>query len=71
MKIEEIRSKTDSELAYDLESLKKDLFNLRFKASIDSVGNTAQITLQRRAIARINTVLHERAIGIRKQEPSA
>ena len=69
MKIEEIRSKTDSELDYDLKNLKKELFNLRFKASIDSVGNTAQINHHRRSIARISTVLHERAIGVRSQEP--
>ena len=65
MKIEEIRSKTDTELEFDLDKLKKELFNLRFKASIDSVGNTALISQSRRSIARIHTVLHERAL---KQE---
>ena len=63
MKIEEIRSKTDTELGFDLEKLKKELFNLRFKASIDSVGNTALISQSRRSIARIHTVLHERALS--------
>ena len=61
MKIEEIRSKTESELSYDLESMRKELFDLRFKAAVDSSANTAKITLLRRSIARVHTVLHERA----------
>jgi large subunit ribosomal protein L29 len=69
MKIEEVRSKTDSELDYDMERLKKELFDLRFRASIGSAQSTADISKNRRAIARIRTVLHERATGMRGQEP--
>ena len=68
MKIEDVRSKTDSELEFDLKGLKKELFDLRFKAAIESVGNTSVINRSRRSIARIETVLHERATGIRGQE---
>ena len=69
MKIEEIRSKTDSELGFDLENLQKDLFHLKFKAAYDSASSTALISENRRSIARILTVLHERKTGIRGQEP--
>jgi large subunit ribosomal protein L29 len=68
MKIEEIRSKTDSELDYDLAQVKKELFDLRMKASMESLANSARIRVLRRGVARINTVLHERATGIRGQE---
>ena len=68
MKIEEVRSKTDSELEFDMNNLKKEMFDLRFKASIGSAANPAAIRVHRRAIARIQTVLHERATGIRGQE---
>ena len=64
MKIEEIRSKTDPEIEFDLSSLKKELFDLRFRATIDTGSNTARITDLRRSIARANTVLHERKKGI-------
>jgi len=69
MKTEEARSKTDSELAFDLKGLKKELFELKFKAATDSGGSTAKIRENRRSIARINTILHERKSGVRGQEP--
>ena len=68
MKIQEARSKTDSELEYDLAQLKKELFGLRMKASTETLANSGQIRHFRRGIARINTVLHERAEGVRGQE---
>ena len=68
MKTEDIRSKTDSELDYDLNEAKKELFGLRLKASTESLANSAQIRSLRRTIARINTILHERATGVRGQE---
>ncbi len=69
MKIEEIRTKTDSELAFDLETMKKDLFELRFKAATETGANPARIRTLKRSIARINTILYERHQGIRGQEP--
>ncbi len=68
MKIEEIRSKTDSELEYDLGQAKKELFDLRMRASMESLANSARIRVLRRGIARINTILHERETGVRGQE---
>lgn len=65
MKIEEIRSKSDSELAYDLEHVKKELFELRIKAGTENIASPAQIRILRRTVARINTILHERANGVR------
>ncbi|MFT4539114.1 MAG: large subunit ribosomal protein L29 [Planctomycetota bacterium] len=68
MKIEEIRSKPDSELEFDMKKIERELFDLRFKASIESIASPAEISVQRRAIARIKTVLHERATGVRGAE---
>lgn len=68
MKIEEIRSKTDSELDYELKEMKKALFGMRIKASAETLANSAQIRVLRRGIARVNTVLHERSTGVRGQE---
>lgn len=68
MKIEEVRSKTDSELEYDLEQLKKELFDLRFRSATENTQNPSRIGVLRSSIARVNTVLHERAHGIRGQE---
>ena len=65
MKIEDIRAKTDSELEFDLANLKKELFDARFRASMGTDSNTGRIRDLRRSIARINTILHERATGVR------
>jgi large subunit ribosomal protein L29 len=69
MKIEEARSKTDAELEFDLERMKKELFDLRFRSATESVANPARIRQLRRSIARINTLVHERRAGVRGQEP--
>ena len=65
MKIEDIRAKTDSELDYELNNIKKDLFETRFRASMGTDAKTGRIRVMRRSIARIQTVLHERANGVR------
>ena len=69
MKIEEIRSKTDSELEFDIASMEKELFDLRFRSAAETAASPSRIPTLRRSIARIRTVLHERATGIRGQEP--
>ncbi|MCL4141025.1 UNVERIFIED_CONTAM: hypothetical protein GTU68_065631 [Idotea baltica] len=47
--------------------MKKELFGLRIKAAAETLANSAQIRDLRRSIARINTILHERATGVRGQ----
>lgn len=69
MNTDEIKSKTKSELDYELGKIKRELFDMRFKSATQSVANPAQIRVLRRTIARVNTILHERATGVRGQEP--
>ncbi len=64
MKIEEVRSKKDEELGYELGQMKKELFELRFKASTAGSTNPARIRTLKRTIARIHTVMHQRARGL-------
>ncbi len=68
MKIDDVRAKTDSELRYDVNGLKKELFGLRFRTAGETNASPSRIREARRAIARITTVLHERAHGIRGQD---
>jgi large subunit ribosomal protein L29 len=69
MKANEIRSKTETELEFELAKMKKELFDLRFKSATQSITNPARIRVLRRSIARIHTIQHERATGVRGQEP--
>jgi len=61
MKAEEIRTKTKDELMNQLVDLKKEAFNLRFQQASGQLQNTARIRQVRRDIARIQTVLNDKA----------
>ena len=69
MNIEEVRSKTDAELDFESANMKRELFDLRFRAATETSANPARIRILRRGIARVETVMHERRNGIRGQEP--
>lgn len=59
--LDELRNKTIDELNLDLVSAKKELFNLRFQNATNQLSNTARINEVRKNIARIQTVITERA----------
>ena len=61
MKIDEIRRLTSDELAAQLLSLKKEQFNLRFQAATSQLEKTHRVDEVRKDIARIKTVLRDRA----------
>ena len=67
MKIQEIRGKNDYELGNEVQKLRRELFDLRFRAKTQGLANSARLALLRRIIARIDTVRHERKLGIRAQ----
>ena len=59
--LEELKAKSVDELAQELVSAKKELFNLRFQNATNQLQNTARITEVRRNIARIQTVMSSKA----------
>ena len=59
--LKEYRAKSAQELAGDLTAAKKELFNLRFQNATNQLNNTARIQEVRKNIARIETVLREKA----------
>ena len=61
MKATDIRTKSDDELKQELLDLRKESFNLRFQAASGQIENTARKNLIRKDIARIKTILGERA----------
>ncbi len=60
MKASELREKTTEDLQELRETLRRGLFNLRFRGATDRVENTAEFGRTRRDIARIETILTER-----------
>lgn len=59
--VEDLKTKSDAELAQELVSAKKELFNLRFQNATNQLDNTARIKEVRRNIARIQTVITQKA----------
>jgi len=61
MNATELREKTPDQLREELSSLKKEQFNLRFQAATGSLENPARIKTVRRDVARVKTVLNQKA----------
>ena len=63
-KVHELR---DEELQEKLNSLKTELFNLRFSHATGQLSNPKQITTVKRDIARVKTVIRERELRASKE----
>ena len=61
MNAAEVRTKSEDELKTQLEALQKEAFNLRFQRASGQLENTARVREVRRTVARIKTILAERA----------
>ena len=61
VKAEALRAKTADELKTQLIDLKKEQFNLRFQAAGGQVENPTRAKIVRREVARIKTVLGQKA----------
>jgi large subunit ribosomal protein L29 len=61
MKVDDIREKSSDQLMEELVSLKKEAFNLRFQKATGQLENTARVRFVRRNIARVSTIITEKA----------
>ena len=59
--VEDLKAKSVVELNEELVAAKKELFNLRFQNATNQLDNTSRIKEVRRNIARIQTVISEKA----------
>jgi large subunit ribosomal protein L29 len=64
MKISELRDKTDDELRELEGSLRDRLLKLQIARATSRITNTSEFPRVRREIARIKTILTERAAGM-------
>ena len=58
--LENLRTKSVSELQDELVAAKKELFNLRFQNATNQLDNTSRIRDVRKNIARIQTVITQK-----------
>lgn len=63
MKASELRKKSVDELGKELVELRKAQFSLRMQLATQQTNNTAQLGKLRKDVARIKTILSERAVA--------
>jgi large subunit ribosomal protein L29 len=61
MKASDLRSKNPDELQKELEGLLKAQFGLRMQLATQQLGNTSQMKKVKRDIARVRTVMRQKA----------
>ena len=59
--VEDLKTKSAAELQEELVAAKKELFNLRFQNATNQLVNTGRIKEVRRNIARIQTLIAQKA----------
>jgi large subunit ribosomal protein L29 len=67
LSLKEMREREDGELHQEIEKLRKEQFDLRFKGATEAVSSPARFHQIRRSVARLKTLLRERALGVRGQ----
>ena len=63
--IDDLRVKSDEQLADDLGELKREQFNLRFQAATNQLERPARVKEVRRQIARIKTLQSQRSAAVK------
>jgi len=66
MKVDEIRDMSADEQVQKLQSLKEELFNLRFQHATGQLENPMRLREVKKSIAQVKTVQREVELGIRK-----
>lgn len=61
MNAAEMRTKTELELNSELVELRREQFNMRMQRAVGQLGNPSRFNEIRKEIARIKTVLNEKA----------
>jgi large subunit ribosomal protein L29 len=62
MKAADLRELTVDELQAKIKELEEEVFNLKFQVASQQLENTARLKESRRDIARLKTIMREKAI---------
>jgi large subunit ribosomal protein L29 len=64
LRVDEIRALNEEELAKQLESAHRELFDLRFRRETKQLVNHREVRRVKKEIARLETIKRERELGI-------
>jgi len=68
--LDQLRQATSEELAERKQHITESLFNLRFRLASGQIEDPKRVRKYRKAIARIDTILRERQLGINQRGQS-
>jgi large subunit ribosomal protein L29 len=66
MKAKQFHEMSNDELKVKLKDLKQELFNLRFQHATGQLSNPKSLTVCKKDIARVMTIIRERELGIKR-----
>jgi large subunit ribosomal protein L29 len=66
LKVDEIKAFSTDELKKQLEAAREELFNVRLRLATRQLTNHRELPRLQKKIARIETILRERELGIRQ-----
>lgn len=66
MKADEIRGLADAEVTAKIAELEEERFRLRFRSGTEALEEPLRLRSIRKDIARLQTVLRERALGLKR-----
>lgn len=64
MRAQEMRELTSQKLVDELDDSQKELLKLRFRIVTKQLANTSELGRVRKNIARLNTIIRERQLGV-------
>ncbi len=64
MRAQEIRELDDGELSETLQETYRELLNIRFRLATKQMANTSEIRVVKKNIARLNTIIRQRQLGV-------
>jgi len=66
LKVAEIRALSTEELTKQLEAARQEFFNIRLRLASKQLANHRQVRVTKRKIARLETIMREKELGIRQ-----
>ena len=63
MQASEIRELSEGDIRARIDELERERFNLKFRSATQTLDDPLRLRMIRKDVARLKTVLHERALG--------
>jgi large subunit ribosomal protein L29 len=62
----ELRGKSVDDLRREIAAIEKEIWKIKFQRGSEKAGDPSKVRTMRREVARMNTVLRERELGIER-----